>query len=408
MKLGNPPNTHLTYCTNIHPGETWEEVFNQLKSNLPELKNRLSPEQSFGVGLRLSARAAEELLEGKRLDDFKSWLSDEDLYVFTMNGFPFGSFHGECVKDNVYKPDWTNQERLEYTLNLARVLAELLPGDMDGGISTSPISYKPWLKDSQREDVFRVSSRNLAEVAFALAEIREKEGKELHIDIEPEPDCLIENSAETIDFFENWLFKAGAAHLAAGHGQSQDEAVELIRRHIRVCYDTCHFAVEYEDPAEAIQQFRQAGIRIGKVQISAALKVDLNDSIGYTEDVVSKLKQFEEDTYLHQVIERRSGSELFHYPDLSEALNAGHISEADEWRIHFHVPIFIKEYGILHSTQDDIVRSLEQLAGDGCTHFEIETYTWDVLPADLKENLLDSIEREFRWTLEQVESLTAG
>lgn len=405
MEVGKDPNTHLTYCTNIHPGETWDEVFSTLKSNLPELKSRLAPDQPFGVGLRLSAAAAKVLLEEENLGEFKKWLANENLYVFTMNGFPFGNFHGGRVKDNVYKPDWTNRERLEYTLNLAEILADLLPNGIDGGISTSPISYKPWLKKSEYEEVFRISSRHLAEVAFHLAEIKKEHGKELHIDIEPEPDCLIENTKETIDFFQDWLFKAGAAHLAVEHALSQDEAVQMLRDHIRVCYDTCHFAVEYEDPKEAIEQFEEAGIKIGKVQISAALKVELGDSADENEAVMTKLKQFEEDTYLHQVLEQKTDGTLSHYPDLSEALATDSNELAEEWRIHFHVPIFVNEYGVLNSTQDDIVRSLEQLIGGQCTHFEIETYTWDVLPAALKENLLDSIEREFRWTLEQIDTI---
>lgn len=402
MEIAKHTNTHLTYCTNIHPGEQWEEVLEQLKSNLPELKSRLSPDRPFGVGLRLSAEAADELLSGENLAEFKRWLEDEGLYIFTMNGFPYGSFHGEKVKDDVYKPDWTSLKRLEYTLNLARILAELLPEGIDGGISTSPISYKPWLKDSEKEEIFRISSRQLAEVAYELDNIREEQRKELHIDIEPEPDCLLENTRETIDYFENWLYKAGAAHLAVEHALSQEEAILMIRRHIRICYDTCHFAVEYEEPAEAIERFKNAGIDIGKVQISAALKVDLSNPSNSAEEVSSKLKPFEEDTYLHQVIERHGDGTFKHYPDLSDALRDGELSEAKEWRIHYHVPIFVDKFGHLNSTQDDIIRSLDLLMEGECNHFEIETYTWEVLPSELKENLLDSIEREFRWVLDQI------
>lgn len=402
MKLGNYPNKHLTYCSNIHPGETWEEVFEQIKANLPKLKTRLSPDNSFGVGLRLSAQAAEQLLQEDRLSEFSSWLDEHDLYVFTMNGFPYGNFHGEQVKDEVYKPDWTSEKRMRYTQHLAHILTELLPEDMDGGISTSPISYKPWLKNSQLDEVFRLSSRHLAEVAYKLADIREETGKNIHVDIEPEPDCLIENTEETISFFQDWLFKAGAAHLAVDHSYSHDEAVNLLQNHIRVCYDTCHFAVEYEDPEEAITKFREAGIKIGKVQISAALKVAF-DGKHTPESIVEELRPFEEDTYLHQVIERQDDGSFHHYPDLGEALRDNITDQTSEWRIHYHVPIFVDQFNKLNSTQDDIAKSLDILLNDEeCTHFEIETYTWDVLPSDLKQNLLDSIEREFRWVLDQI------
>ncbi len=32
-------------------------------------------------------------------------------------------------------------------------------------------------------------------------------------------------------------------------------------------------------------------------------------------------------------------------------------------------------------------------------HLEIETYTWDVLPAELKASAVESIAREYEWAL---------
>lgn len=401
MRLKPNSNLHLTYCTNIHPGESWDEVFAQLKLNVPELKNSISPDQLFGIGLRLSAKAAGQILDSDNLHTFKNWLRKEDLYVFTMNGFPYGNFHRQRVKDQVYAPDWRKEERVEYTLNLTQILAELLPKEIDGGISTSPISYKLWLNDaSDEEQVFRSASKNLARVAWEMARIQEKQEKELHLDIEPEPDCLLENTRETVDFFKNWLFPEGSAFLFNEYGLSGSEAEEVLRKHIRVCYDTCHFAVEYEDPREAIKQFREAGILIGKTQISAALKIQFDESEEERKYMASKLQAFEESTYLHQVIERRSDGSLHHYSDLSEALPNIYNEEAEEWRVHYHVPIFIDKFDSLNSTQDDIVRSMQLLMeSDGCTHFEIETYTWDVLPEELKTDVLESIEREYQWVL---------
>lgn len=400
MKVGTNSEFHLTYCSNIHPGESWEEVFTQLKANIPSLKERLADDKAFGIGLRLSALAALELREDEKLDEFKEWLKQHDCYVFTMNGFPYGSFHAEVVKDKVYQPDWRTQERLDYTLNLIEILAELVPEDMDGGISTSPISYKPWFEpQSEREDAFRESCKRLAECARTMAHVQEQDGKELHIDIEPEPDCLIENTAETVDFFTNWLFPEGAQYLSDQYDISETDGKRILRQHIRVCYDTCHFAVEYENSRETINAFDEAGIRIGKVQISAALKVHFTD-LNQREEVGQKLQPFAEDTYLHQVVERRQDQSLLQYRDLGEALTAIDNGKAEEWRIHYHVPIFIDQFDGLESTQDAITESLNILsARNDCTHFEIETYTWDVLPKHLKTNLLDSIEREYKWTL---------
>lgn len=397
------PYSHLTYCTNIHPGESWEDVFAQLKANIPELKQRLTPDNPFGIGLRLSAQAAKELRHPQQMSALKKWLDDQNAYVFTMNGFPYGSFHHEVVKDHVYQPDWSSEKRFDYTLMLADILAELVPGDLDGGISTSPISYKPWIDNSrQRENVLQKACRQLAKVALHMANIEKEKGTELHLDIEPEPDCLIENTEETVSFFTDWLLPIGSDYLIENTSYAKSESKDLLLRHIRVCYDTCHFAVEYEDPRETIDKFKNAGIRIGKVQISAALKAQLK-SPSQRSTLGEKLAPFKEDVYLHQVKGKTTeGSTLISYEDLPPALP--HIDEekVSEWRIHYHVPIFVGEFGMLRSTQDAIIESLEifKAESDLCNHFEIETYTWSVLPEELKRNIVDSIEREFNWVLD--------
>jgi len=140
---------HLTYCTNIHPGKDWELTFTQLQTHVPTIKAKLAPTVPFGLGLRLSNLASEELDAGENLKHFKHWLQDNDIYVFTMNGFPYGNFHNESVKDKVHAPDWTTKERVVYTKRLFRQLAYLLPEGISGGISTSPISYKHWYPDKK-------------------------------------------------------------------------------------------------------------------------------------------------------------------------------------------------------------------------------------------------------------------
>ena len=176
--------------------------------------------------------------------------------------------------------------------------------------------------------------------------------------------------------------------------------------HIRVCYDTCHFAVEYEDPASVFQRFQAAGIKIGKIQISAAVRVNFPKDSQKRSQIIERLHPFAESTYLHQVIERRVDGTLHHYPDLITALP--HLEEridAREWRIHFHVPIFIRDYQVLQSTQDDIVTVLDLLQeNNACQHLEIETYTWDVLPSAMKMDLLASIEREYEWVMTTIAS----
>ncbi|MEH1838609.1 MAG: metabolite traffic protein EboE [Nostoc sp.] len=404
MKIKKNNNFHITYCSNIHPGESWLEVFTNLENYIPKLKSRLSPTEPFGIGLRLSDVAAKELLESNNLAQFQAWLTQEDLYVFTLNGFPYGGFHRQVVKDQVYAPDWSIQERVNYTLNLAHILAALLPEGLDGGISTLPLSYKPWwVKDQATfETVLKQSCLNIASVVLEMIRIYEKTGKLLHIDLEPEPDGLVENTSEVIDFYQNWLLPISGNYLSENLDIEQTLAETKLLEHVRICYDTCHFSVEYEQPQSVFTRLQSVGIKIGKIQISAAIKVKIPADVEKRSLIVERLRPFAESTYLHQVIERRSDGTLHHYPDLITALPNLEQSLAEEWRTHFHVPIFIHDYQILQSTQDDIATVLHLLqTNDACSHLEIETYTWDVLPSKMKIDLLTSIQREYEWVLKE-------
>jgi len=399
---------HLTYCTNIHPGETWEEVLHNLKTYLPPLKQQLSPQQPFGIGLRLSCQAARELLQEQALPAFAQWLQDQELYVFTLNGFPYGNFHHQEVKDQVHQPDWTTSERLDYTLDLARVLARLLPEGMEGGISTSPLSYKPWLQDqdeSKVKAVYTSATENLVQLAADLLQLKKETGKIIHIDLEPEPDGLLENTAEVIDYYQQWLLPLGKERLQTQLGLSRKEAQEALLQHLQICYDVCHFALAYERPAQAFSQLKQAGIRIGKIQLSAALKTTLSQDVETRGEIAETLASLAESTYLHQVVERGEDGRLAHYPDLTFALQHIRKPGAIEWRTHFHVPLFTKQYNQLQSTQEDILEVLELMAQEQITqHLEVETYTWEVLPGELKKDLADSIRRELEWVLTTIKS----
>ena len=390
---------HLTYCTNIHAADGWDAVLANVRKYAPALKARLSAAAPFGVGLRLSAREARELLQSDRLRDFRRYLDDEGLYVALINGFPYGPFHGTAVKADVYAPDWRDEARVEYTLDLIRILAALVPDGLDGGISTAPLSYKAWMAAADDEG-WRTVARNVTTVGEALARLRADTGTSIHLDIEPEPDCSIENTAETLGFFDRWLLPDGAAELSARLRVDAGAAQRLLLDHVRLCFDCCHFAVEYEDPAAALRQLAAAGVKIGRVQLSSALKVAFPADAAAVRRTSDALVPFADTTYLHQVVQRGGGcSGLCRYPDLDDALRRAD-ARAAEWRIHFHVPLFAGEYESFASTQD-YVRQVIDLATASplTTHLEIETYTWDVLPAGLKVDLLESIAREYEWVL---------
>lgn len=394
---------HLTYCSNIHPGETWTEVKENLETYLPDLKQKLSPNAPFGVGLRLSDLASRELLANDHLKQLQAWLAHENLYVFTLNGFPYGSFHHQRIKDQVYAPDWSQPARLDYTLRLVQILAVLLPNGMEGSISTVPLSYKPWWinNDDAREAAFVVSTRQLVQLVAQLVLLRQRHGTFLHLNLEPEPDGLLENTADVLAYFKDWLLPLGSDRLAEEIGISKTKAEQALRDHIQICYDTCHFAVEYESPQQVFEQFQGAGIKIGKAQLSAALRIEIPDTVKRRQALITALTPFAESTYLHQVIERRLDGSLHRYTDLPLALPHLATSHAQEWRTHFHVPIFMDRYQAFESTQTDISAFLTALQHHpGCQHLEIETYTWNVLPPEMQLDISTSIQREYEWVLD--------
>ena len=397
MKIKN--TFHLSYCTNIHPGSNWESTFSSLKTYVPHIKTAVSPNSSFGLGLRLSNKASEELNEGNNFSEFQSWLTENNVYVFTMNGFPYGNFHDERVKDNVHAPDWTTKERLEYTKRLFEQLAQLLPEGMSGGISTSPISYKYWHEsEEKKQKAFETGAKHLAEVALQLLEIEDRTGKYLHLDIEPEPDGLLENSDEVIEFFSRYLIPIATKIFKEKSTESVDEIESTIKRYITVCYDICHFSLAYEEPEDTFKKFADVGLLIGKIQVSAALKILYNEADA--KEIWDSLTRFNEPTYLHQVTEQINGK-VKTYNDLPIVLEAR--KDFTELRAHFHVPIFLEQFGKLYSTQDHILKVVEYLKTNPVSeHLEIETYTWDVLPKELKRDLSESIIREIDWLKERL------
>jgi len=402
----NIKDLHLSYCSNIHAGETWDATFQNLKIYIPEVKSRLGYKGKFGIGLRLSKEASVVLERPERLQEFQEWLKKTQAYVYSLNCFPYGGFHRTKVKEQVHAPDWTTEARLAYTLRCFRILAQLLPEGVEGGISTSPLSYRHWfVSDLEKNEAFERATTHLIAVVVELVRLHQETGKFLHLDIEPEPDGLLENSEELIRYFKEWLLSVGKASLAKQLGTTQKEAEKLIKDHLQVCYDVCHFAIGYEKPKEAFKKLKQAGIGIGKIQLSAALKLLIPESPFERFSIGKRLGEFADTTYLHQVVARTKEGGLKSYPDLPQALAKLGDTQDLEWRVHFHVPIFLANYGTFQATQEDIVEVLKLVnANPSITkHLEVETYTWEVLPQDTHLTLGDAISRELAWVKEQLQ-----
>ena len=391
------PTVHLSYCTNIHPGESWPEVRANLERYLVPVRERVAPGRPFGVGLRLSAESARTLATPEALDELRAFLSAHDLYVFTINGFPYGPFHGRPVKEQVYLPDWLDPERLAYTDQLADILAALLPEGVEGTISTVPGAFAPRVHGEA--DRARMAQALLDHVAH-LVRLRVTTGRRVALALEPEPCCFLETIAQAVDFFERYLFSAAAVEwVSSSTGLTRVAAATAIREHLGVCLDACHMAVEFEEPAKVLEALRAAEIRVPKVQVTAGLRVVLRDGDDATLDA---LGAFADDVYLHQVVERRADGRLIRHLDLPQALAAARAAKGQgtrEWRVHFHVPVFRERYGAFEGTQEYVAELLRLVReGDVSEHFEVETYTWDVLPEEFRrEGIVGGIVREVEW-----------
>lgn len=390
---------HLTYCTNIHPGEDWQSTFSSLQKYIPGIKEKVCPNNDFGLGLRLSNQASIELARAKNLESFTNWLYENGVYVFTMNGFPYGNFHHQRVKDQVHAPDWTTKERYDYTSRLFDQLEALLPFGMTGGISTSPVSYRHWFSSQEAiRAALETGAKNMLRVAKRLYEVEMEKGVYLHLDIEPEPDGLLENTEDVLLFFNEYLLPIGSKYFKEELGLNTVESEEAIKRHLTLCYDICHFSLAYEEPEDTFKRLAAESIRVGKIQISAALKMLFDETEKAA--IWNSLAKFDEPVYLHQVTELKNGK-VKTYSDLPDIL--GSQEDFSELRGHFHVPIFLEQFQNLYSTQDHIIKTLEYLKKDPISdHLEVETYTWEVLPQPLKKELSTSIIRELEWVKQRL------
>ncbi len=383
MKLSH--GIHLAYCTNIHRGESWAETLAALEKHTLAVRERVCPNKPYAIGLRLSDLASRELSEPAALLAFQRWLEQHHCYVFTINGFPYGRFHGTRVKEQVYAPDWTTPERLAYTNRLFDLLAKLLPPGVEGSVSTVPGSFKEFVKTP---DQLKEIRKNLWHCVEHIAQESAATGKKLHLGLEPEPLCLFETSQETCTFIEQ---------LRAEHQHDP-----RLTEHLGVNYDTCHLAVEFEQPAEAIDRFQQHHVRISKLHFSSALKVRP------TPEVRGTLKAFADDIYFHQVVERTTDGYLTRYKDLDVALSQPSTLESQlsvEWRIHFHIPLHSAPTPLFGNTADHLLGVMDVLGENPglCSHIEMETYTWEVLPPELKNrNVVDQLVAEYEWTLAQL------
>ena len=361
----------LSYCTNVHPAEDLDGVIRQLREYAGPVRRRAGLDL-LGVGLWLPAGLASRLADSDAdLALLREVLAEEGLQIHTLNAFPYGGFHNEVVKTDVYLPTWAQPRRLQYTLECANVLAALLPDGVPGSISTLPLAWRsPWTRADDDAAV-----RAFAELSEGLRTLKECTGKTVRVAVEPEPGCVLDTVADV------------TAWLAAGIPRGIDP------EYIGLCIDTCHLAVSFADPAEAVRGIREAGLRVVKVQASAALHVDLPAG----NSARSALEAFAEPRYLHQVRELDTDGTVLMADDLPQAL--GELPGRGPWRIHFHMPLHLAPAPPLETTADVLraaVTEVSRLPYSAEVHLDIETYTWSVLPGK-QPDLIEGIAGEVSW-----------
>jgi hypothetical protein len=397
MDLGNGLG-HLTYSTLVHPGDTWPEMWDSLTTFVPKVQKRVCPSAPFGVSLRLSASSANTLVNSKpERDKLKAFLADNNMYLYTVNAFPYGPFKNTIVKEQVYEPDWRSEERTQYTENVAEVLADVCPPEIQPSIQSAPLGFKPNVTspavvDSYTEHVMRVAAH--------LIKLEQRTGRVVTLALEPEPFCFLETTDETIDYFTNHLYTGKSAEMLAKFANVPiADAILGQRKFIGTVFDICHQAVVYEDIPVSLQKLVDAGIPIFKLQEAAAMRIP-----EVTQKIVDSLKRYAKTIYLTQTVQKKDGK-LTRFLNLEDAFVAWEKDPGPrEWRTHFHVPVFLDDLGDFGTTRFAIEEALKfHKAKPLSRQLEIETYTWDVLPDHLKTgDIVDYVSRELEWVRGQL------
>ena len=389
---------HLTYSTLVHPGDTWAEMWNSLTTYVPKVKKRVCPDKPFGVSLRISNSSAKTLTNdrGER-ERLKSFLDEHDLYLYTVNAFPYGPFKNRIVKEDVYEPDWRTDDRATYTMEVANILAEVSPEFVDPTIQSPPLAFKPNIYRPRHVEEL---THQVLRVVEHLINLHRSTGRKVRLALEPEPHCFLETTDEALEYFKDHLYSKRAIDTIVGAtGLSRADADEALHEHLGMVYDICHQAVEYEDIGASLQALADAGIPVFKLQEAAAIRTP-----EVTQEKVDALKKFADTVYLTQTVEKKDGK-LNRFLNLEDAFEAWEKDPGPrEWRTHFHVPVFLDDLGDFKTTRFAIEDALAFHRKNKLSpQLEIETYTWDVLPDHLKTgDIVDYVVMELEWVQEQL------
>ena len=383
--------SRLSYCTNVHAGEEPSQLARMISGPLATVRRQRELAQMSGA-LWLSQPTAQALSSSDSLKTFAHQLEASAITLFTLNGFPAQGFHSPRVKQRVYQPDWSQLERLDYTLALAHILAALMPADEPHGtISSVPLGFAPNWNATRHT----LAMNALCQCVSELAQLQQQSGRHIRLCLEMEPGCVLESTVELIAFF---------AELKQ-HAASLGTPTEFIDNHLGICFDVCHQAVMFEDSYTALESIHTAGIHVGKIQFSSALQLEQPANPAARD----ALAGFIEEKYLHQSRCLDANNQLLKVMDLDEAFTA--FPDNRPWRVHFHVPIQAETliHEGLGTTQPEIGRTLDFLRDyrDVHPHLEVETYTWTALPPSIRpsdeNSMVKGLTTELQWLEQQMQ-----
>jgi hypothetical protein len=389
---------HLTYSTLVHPADDWDQLWKSVNTYLPQVKARMAPDQKFGVCLRTSAPSAAALsADPSKRADLKQFFADNDLYLYTANAFVYGVFKKQIIKEEVYEPDWRTEDRVEYTMQVASLLAHLAPEGIEPSIQSAPLGFKPRVTG---DDVVQAYTTNVIRVVAHLVKLHKETGKVVTLGLEPEPRCFLETTDETIDYFTKTLFSGETAQrLAKATGLNEADAAVAMRKHMGVVFDIGHQAVGFEHIPTSLQKLVDHDVQIVKLQEAASMYMP-----GVTQKTVDALQAFAKTIYLSQTCQKKDGKTTW-FMNLEDAFEDWYKNPGPrDWRTHFHVPVFLNDLGAFGTTRYALEEALAfHKKTPLSAHLEIETYTWDVLPDHLKTgDIVEYVCREMDWVKGQL------
>lgn len=384
---------HLGYSTLVHPADDWDQLWASLNTYVLRVKERVAPSEPFGVSLRLSAPSVETLTrDSAARAQLRAFLDNNDLYVYTVNAFPYGAFKGTVVKEQVYEPDWHSRERADYTIGVADILSEITDPSISPSIQTSPLAFKPKTQSTAYVDTM---IENVLGVVAHLIALRARTGRLVRLALEPEPYCYLETTGDALECFRSRLYSGSAAtRLSTLCGIPLSQAHGALREHLGIVFDIGHQAVVFDDIPMALKAITEAGVPIFKLQAAAGLYVP-----EVTHELIDALAQFANAVYLTQTFEKTNRG-VSRFLNLDAAVSDWERNPRPcEWRVHVHVPVFIADLGAFQSTRFAIEEALALHRQTPISdHLEIETYTWDVLPDRVKGgDIVEYVSREIEW-----------